>query len=453
MKRKIVTLLMALTMVLSMVGCAGKDEAPTATEETSTSAVEESNDAETAEETLFEGRTITVAFLNVETADAIQAQIDAFCAKYGCTIDVEIITGDSDENANTMFMRAATGNLPDIFRLPTGMATIGNLDPATNLVDLSEYDFMDNITDAYKDIASDSEGHIYSIPIEASNVAGVFYNKTVFNELGLTVPTTWAEFMDTCKWIRDNTDMDPVSSPFENAAGKQILHLAQYYYVLKEDAEFNEKYVSQEINLHDSAAYVRGPEKLYEIYQNDLQNDDPLSTTLEDSARAICDGTAAFVISRSKFMTSVEAVAPDKINDIGFFPLPDESEEDLGVAVWLPCSWYMSQTASDKELALKFLEFLTTQEAINAYCEIVSPVGAFMLNNVTTPDNVSAAVMEAQEWAAKSSSPVMEYFIDFKGRNLPDILAMCGTGELEPSEAIAMIEEDYKLNAEQNGIW
>lgn len=452
--KKIIALLLVLIMVLGLVACGAKDPAADAPTADAPAADAPAADAPAAEdeEVSYEGRTITVAFAVSEQIDGFQAQFDDFCEKYGCNIEVEYLTGDATENANTLFMRAATGNLPDIFKLSSGMAVITNMDPAANLVNLADQPFMANVSDSYIQTVTNDEGAIYSIPTDTANIAGVFYNKKVLADLGVEIPTTWDEFLETCQWLRDNTDMDPVSNPFDGAAGKQILYLAQYFYVQKENPNFVEQYVSRQINLGDSA-YLRGLQKLYDLNEKGYQNDDPLSTSLEDSARAICDGSAAFVICRTNIMSSVEAIAPDQVNDIGFFPLPDQKAEDLGVATWIPTGWYLSQTCEDQELALKFFEYLTTAEAVEAYCSKITPTGGFMLNTAVMPDTVSVAVKEAQEWVVKSSSPCMEYFLDFKGRNLPDLLAMCGTGELTPEEAMKMIEDDYKLNAEQNGIW
>lgn len=450
--KKIIALFLALIMTVALVACNNNQQpAGNNNQQSGNNQPAGNEDPAGNEEVSFEGKKITIAFATGDNIDGFQAQIDDFCAKYGCEIEVEYLTGDATENANTLFLRSATGNLPDIFKLSSGMSIITNLDPVENLVDLSGQPFLSNITDAYLDIVTDDAGHVWSIPTDTANVAGVFYNKKVLADLGIEIPTTWAQFLETCQWIRDNTDMDPVIHPFDGAAGKQILYLAQYYYVQHEDPEFVYKYAAREMNLHESPAFMRGLTKLADLHDKGYQNDDPLSTSMENVATAIADGSAAFVICRTNLMSTVETVVPEQINDFGFFPLPDE--KDQGVAVWMPTGWYLAQTCEEQELALKFMEYLTTAEAVEAYCSKITPTGAFMLKTAVMPDNVSAAVSEAQEWAAKASSPVMEYYLSFKGRNLPDLLAMVGTGELTPDEAITMIEDDFKLNAEQNGVW
>ena len=112
----------------------------------------------------------------------------------------------------------------------------------------------------------------------------------------------------------------------------------------------------------------------------------------------------------------------------------------------------MNKNSENTELALKLLEYLTTEEAVDVYCTKTTPTGAFMLNGVELPDDVSGAVKEAQSWAQEASTPVMEYFCDIKGSNMATILTMVGTGEYTPDEAILEIESDNAIDAQQKGL-
>lgn len=424
--KKVIALLLAATVILSMALCAFADGE-------------------------FAGRTLHIGWDSCEMDEAWQAQIDAFCEKYGCEVEVEFVTANAT-GGSTYGIRAANGTLPDVFANSIG-AQLEEIFPAETLINIADYDFINNIADAYIEASRTADGGLYAVPTRTSNVAGVFYNKVKFAELGLEIPTTWDEFLETCKWIRENTDMDPVCNPYDGAAGRQITYLAQYFYVHQDDPDFVSKYLAQEVDLHDSEAIMRGLQKVYDQWELGYQNEDPLSTSLEAAAMAICEGDAAFVICRTNIMTNVEIVAPECYNDIGFFPLPDNDPDARGVAVWMPTGWVAAKEGSDPELAVKFLEFTTTEEAVNAICTKVIPTGAFMVKGVSLPETVSTAVREAQEWVSKASQPVMEYVCPIKGTNLPVILSMVGTGELTPDEGIEQIEADFRLYAEQQEIW
>ena len=402
----------------------------------------------------YEGVTLQIAHSVTDSnADSFQAEFDAFEEKYGCTIEVERLSSDADEMESVMQVRAATGNLPDIWLNSVG-AKLEAMSPDENCYDLSgEAWIKERVNEAYLDIVTDSDsGVVYGIPSRPSNVAGVFYNKQAYEDLGLSIPQTWEEFLANCAVIREKTDKDPVMSQYSNASGAQILFLSQYYYVQEEDPDFAEKYTKKEIELHESDAYMRGLTKMYDIWEKGYQNDNPLEISWEDAAKAVSEGGAVHIFCRTNIMSTVATVNPDAIEEIGFFPLPDESAEVRGVATWMPEAWCMNKNSENTELALKLLEYLTTEEAVDEYCTKTTPTGAFMLSGVELPDDVSGAVKEAQSWAQEASTPVMEYFCDIKGSNMATILTMVGTGEYTPDEAILEIESDNAIDAQQKGL-
>ncbi|HJA67088.1 MAG TPA: ABC transporter substrate-binding protein [Candidatus Mediterraneibacter cottocaccae] len=443
--KKRMALLLAALMTVSMTACGnGGQDAGNSGQNKSEGSGEES----------YEGVTLHVAHnLTDSNADSFLAQFAAFEEKYGCKVEVEMLSSDADEMESVLQVRAATGNLPDMWVNSVG-AKLDAMSPQENCYDLSEEDWIKERVNAdYLEIVTDDEtGAIYGVPSMPSNVAGVFYNKAAYEDLGLEIPETWDEFMDNCRIIREQSEMDPVMSQYSNASGAQILFLSQYYYVQLEDPDFAQEYTERKIELHESPAYMRGLEKMYDIWEAGYQNDNPLEISWEDAAKALAEKSAVHIFCRTNIMSTVETVAPDKMEEIGFFPLPDENAEDLGVATWMPAAWCINKNSENIDLAVKLAEFLTTEEAVDAYCTKTVPAGAFMLNGIEMPDNVSTAVKDAQSWAEKASTPVMEYYCDIKGSNLATILTMVGTGEYTPEEGISEIEADNAIDAQQKGL-
>lgn len=468
--KRLATMILAAAMVVSMAGCSssGSGASGTAAAENESKTAEaaretqdtETKDEETQQETLaggvdFAGITLNIAHSGTgDRSDAYDAQFAAFEELTGCRIEVEHLASDADESENTIQVRAATGNLPDIWQNSIG-AKLQNISPQDNIYDLSGQKWLSNIVDSYREIVTDKEtGAVYAVPATTSNVAGVFYNRNVYRDLNLEIPETWEAFLANCETIRTESDIVPCASPYSTPSGVQILFLAQYYYVQDENRDFARQYTAKETELHESEAYMRGLTKMYDIWEKGYQCEDPLSLSFEDASVQLANGEAAMLICRTNVMATVEELAGEKIDQIGFFPLPDQDSQSLGVATWMPAGWVANKNipAEKEECALALLEFLTTSDAIDAYCTKTTPTGAFMLNGVSLPDNVSTAVTEAQSWVDKASSPVMEYFSDIKGSNMATILQMVGTGDYTPDQAVAEIEQDNAIDAQQKGI-
>lgn len=458
-KRSLVALLMTVMMVSSlMAGCQSKTEDSDKAAETTEAAVEEKT-GETAEEAAeetserpLEGRTIQLAHNMADsTVDAVNAQFAAFEEKTGCKVEVEILAESADEAESILLTRAATGNLPDVFYTNVG-AKLQEFSPADNILDISKEAFTDRMTDEFISSVSGDNGEIYSIPAKTVNVAGVFYNKPIYEELGLEIPETWDEFIANCAVIAEKTEVDPVAGAYATAAGRQILVLSQYYYVVQENPDFADQYTNREITLAESPAYMRGLEKLYQINELGYQNDDPLAMTFEDSAIALAEGSAAHTFCRTNIIGTIEGLAPDQVEDIGFFPLPDEDADKRGVALWLPAGWCINKNSENADAALALFEFLLSEEGLDAYCSAINPAGAFAVKDAVLPDSVATAIKEAQDWAGKASTLVMEYHCDIKGSNMSTILSMVGTGDLTPEEGVAELEADNAIDAQQKGI-
>lgn len=71
--------------------------------------------------------------------------------------------------------------------------------------DMTNDDNLDKVQPAYLKMLRDVTGldEIYAVPY-ATNAVGVIYNKGIFKELGLEVPTTWDEFIAVADTVKES---------------------------------------------------------------------------------------------------------------------------------------------------------------------------------------------------------------------------------------------------------
>ena len=194
--KKIIALLLAMAMVLSLAACGGSSES-TATEAPKA-------DAPAAEAPAAEAVTIKVAA--IETAYGSQVWADvaaAFEAETG--IKVELTTDKNLEDVLTGPMQ--NGEYPDVVHLATGrpaglteqLVKANALHPLTNALALTipgeDVKVADKIAGGFTDnniVAPYGDGVTYMAPMFYSP-CGLFYNAKLFEEKGWEVPTTWDE--------------------------------------------------------------------------------------------------------------------------------------------------------------------------------------------------------------------------------------------------------------------
>ena len=197
--KKILALLLALVMVLSLAAC-GASEAPAATEAPKA----ESPASPAPEAPAAEPVTIKVAA--IETAYGSQVWVDvaaAFEAETG--IKVELTTDKNLEDVLTGPMQ--NGEFPDVVHLATGrpaglteqLVKANALHPLTNALALTipgeSVKVSDKIAGGFTDnniVAPYGDGVTYMAPMFYSP-CGLFYNAKLFEDKGWAVPTTWDE--------------------------------------------------------------------------------------------------------------------------------------------------------------------------------------------------------------------------------------------------------------------
>jgi glucose/mannose transport system substrate-binding protein len=133
--------------------------------------------------------------------------------------DVEIlenpVAGGGGANMLAVLMgNLESGNPPDIFQDHQGNQQKGYID-AGYLEEVNELwektNFESRINEAWvKSLKFD--GKVYSVPINAHRTNWLWYNKPIFDELGLKPPETYDELLETCKKIKEaKPDVYPLS--------------------------------------------------------------------------------------------------------------------------------------------------------------------------------------------------------------------------------------------------
>ncbi len=60
---------------------------------------------------------------------------------------------------------------------------------------ITQEDMLDRVADSFEATVTSPDGEIFGVPFGAAMGGGIFYNRGIYNELGLEVPRSWDEFM------------------------------------------------------------------------------------------------------------------------------------------------------------------------------------------------------------------------------------------------------------------
>ena len=118
--------------------------------------------------------------------------------------DIELKIESPNDAMTVLKTRFIREDVPDIIGIG-GDVNFSNFLDAEMIMDISDFEGLDSIKPAYKDIDKALEfvpyEGVYAVPYVA-NAAGILYNRDMFEEHGWEIPETWEEFIALCDEIK-----------------------------------------------------------------------------------------------------------------------------------------------------------------------------------------------------------------------------------------------------------
>jgi raffinose/stachyose/melibiose transport system substrate-binding protein len=338
----------------------------------------------------------------------------------------------------------------DIFYYNSG-ALLQALHPANSLVDLSQEPFMANIADSFKPTVSQGDG-IYGVPVGFAAAGGILYNKNIYEQLGLSIPTSWAEFEANNEAIKA-AGIPPVLQTYGDTWTAQLFVLADNYNVAQAHPTFAEDYTANEAKYAEIPEAMAGFAHLQEGFENGWYQDDFATTRFEQGLEMLANGEVAQYPMLTQVMPTVAANWPDKVNDIGFFALPGADATKNGATVWMPLAFYIPQTSQHIDVAKDFFAFVASTAGTDAISAQVTPAGPYLINGATLPDDVLPFVNDLNGYIESGNAyPALEFLSPIKGPSLEQICVAVGTGQMDAAAGAAEYDEDVEKQAQQLGL-
>ncbi|SDE23118.1 raffinose/stachyose/melibiose transport system substrate-binding protein [Paenibacillus sp. UNCCL117] len=273
-------------------------------------------------------------------------------------IKIEVISALNDQYKQKINVVLANENPPDIFFSWAGeygekFAREGKA------LDLTSY-YADDKTWSEQIMPSAIEpftkdGKTFAVPLMVSTKL-FYYNKTVFNKLGLQPPATWSQFMQVLTKLKAESGLTPL------AVGNKAPWVAGAYMT-----SLNARLVPGDVLTKDYAAatgefthpgYVQAIQKFQELMP--YMNDQPNAISFEEERNMFINQQA--VISYEE--TSGFRFFKDLPFEWGFFQMPaiEGGAGDPNIMTGAPEGFMISAKTKHPKEAMAFLKFLTSKE-------------------------------------------------------------------------------------------
>ena len=277
--------------------------------------------------------------------------------------DIHLTISSPNQAATVLKTRFIRDDYPDIIGIGGDMDYANFLD-ADLFMDISDFEVISEIKPVYMEMEKaleliPKEG-VYALPY-AANIAGVLYNRDMFEEHGWQIPLTWSEFTQLCDTIKQ--------------AGIQPL-----YFGYKDTWTCLSPWNSLAVALSPSDTCARvneGETTFAKEYREtaekskallDYVDTNPFAYSYNDACTAFARGESAMYIIGSYAVPQIKSVNPN-IN-IDTFALPaNEEEKDNVLTSGIDLHFSVMKNCENKEAAYEVLRFLYEDETIQVYLD------------------------------------------------------------------------------------
>jgi raffinose/stachyose/melibiose transport system substrate-binding protein len=368
------------------------------------------------------------------------------------TVKVDTRPAGTDGD-NLIKTKLSTGDMSNVFLYNSG-SLFQALNADTTMQPLTNEPWVKNITDDFKSTVSTNKG-VYGAPVGTTFAGGVMYNKKVYAALGLSIPTSWAEFIANSKKIKA-AGKTAVLQTYGDTWTSQLFVLGSFANITGSQADWATKYTANDPSAkYSKAPAIQGFEHTQQIHDLGLTNKDYASLTNANGLKALAEGTAVQYPMIAVVIGNVLQSNPDKVNDIGVFPLPADSAADTRLTIWEPGAAYIPKTTTGQKLiaAKKFVAWLNSKEGCAIQNKTGLPSGPYAINQCSVPSDAPALVADTQKYIdQKKSGLALEFLSPIKGPNLEKILIQVGSGISSAKQGAALYDDDVKKQAQQLGL-
>lgn len=385
--------------------------------------------------------TVTVLVGRSTRLDGIQKIWEEIEKRYNIVTEYEVRQTGA-EGETLVKTRLASNSMADIFNFNTG-SKINDIQPERYCLDLSEY--KPKLVEGYIE-SSSVNGKLYSIPLDYSSYAGiVMYHKGIYKQLGLSIPKTWTEFLANCDKIQA-TGITAVLGAMKDTWTSQMFFLGDEYNVESAMPDWPQQYTANKAKYATTPAALRSFQKLADVSK--YLNKDYLANTMPQGLEMLVNGQAAHFAMQAHRLAAIEMDYPEKINDIGIFPVPGDNPNDIGITVWMPNGWFVNKQSKKLDTVKKWLDFFISEEAWKLFTSVQKPGGPSMVKGLAMPSDVIPGIREQQQYYDSGKyKPALEFVSPIKGPNLEQLCIEVLSGRMTPLDAAKAYDQDVQKQA------
>lgn len=353
--------------------------------------------------------------------------------------------------------RSVEGNQgPDVAQVNNGEALMGPMIRAGQIVSLTPYvekygwnEIMPEGLRARNMYSADGtafgEGELWGVSAE-SEIVGFYYNRTIFAEHGLEVPTTFAEFETLNATLREN-GVEPIA--FGTLDKWQAIHIFGELQGTFTTREYLDNIIYRRNDASfDDPSMLDAATKLVEWKDNGFFMEGFEGVNGDDAIPLFTSGMSAMLMQGS---WAAGAVAEGLGDDAGFFLMPPHDDGDVVLNVGgVGIPYAITTNAEDPDLAAELINSFVTESAFTKFVEAgILPAGEIP-SDLIEEGTLSGDLYT--NWNDALANDGVGHYLDWATSDFYDVLTArlqeLLAGQIEPQAFVTALQETYAASFE-----
>jgi raffinose/stachyose/melibiose transport system substrate-binding protein len=314
----------------------------------------------------------------VEFMDAFN---QSFSEKYpNITIDMSVVNANDLSTVTQTRLTANDVDVIDMFAFTNAAEPyMTNVEPpnwqtlieAGYLLDLTGQPFLDNYYPSSLEDAGTYNGKVYQINLGTVSYSGIYYNKDLFTQYGVEVPTTWDGLVTACETFKAN------DIPCMTAGGKDGWPIFVGAYgligsIYPDQAALVEGLWTGTIKWNDEKSMQMWDEM--KIYAQDMMEEGASGIAGDAAPGRFSSGAVAMLPGGTWYASAIEDAQPDF--EWGYIPFPGSNnpEDNKYLFGKYDQGWVINANSPNTEEALLYLTEFSDPANYQAF---VNAVGFF----------------------------------------------------------------------------
>lgn len=394
------------------------------------------------------GKGVTLTFgshqSGLPTSGIVQDLAKEFEEETGIKVDFQI--SPDAQWRDLIKVKLDSGEAPDIICVDTPIGLASSIHMDQYCVELTDEEWTSRMEDSARSAVS-ADDKVYGITFPGAKMYFYLYNKQIFEELNLEIPTTYKELKEICQKMLD-AGYTPIYEATTNG-WHQVLPLFETGGLwLADDPDIYDKLNANEVELESIPHLLTIIEQLDECAKAGYFGSDYLSNTMENAKGAMASGEYGMIINEMGFRGEVEADYPDfkATEEMGAFVMPWGDNQVIGVN---PASnaYFINKESKYTEEAKQFFEFLARPENLQKRLD-----GQPELNALCWPEVESKYSEEDQAFIdSLEKANVVQTSVNYIDSQWMDVgkdLEAMYTGAMTPEDVVDTIAKRRNEQAE-----